>query len=75
MTKKELTQLHSHKATLQVEQAKLGSGSETRFVVAFSLTTGELFALKHALEQPGGEVGKDILAYFNNALSRSGIGL
>jgi hypothetical protein len=75
MTKKSLQILHANKCAIQVETVNLPARELNRYVVSFSLTPGELFAMRHALESYHTVVGQDLVSYFNNAAIRSDIEL
>ena len=75
MTKKELITLHSDKCKIDIVDANLGRGKETRYIVSFSLTNGELIALDNTLDEPDSPVGFDLRAYFRNAAACSEIKL
>lgn len=79
LSKKDKEQLKSRKAEVQ------SYAPETNlFLVGFCLTTGELLAMKNALESykeacikeyGSGLVVGDVFAYLNNALERANIKL
>lgn len=60
LSKKEKENLRAHH--VQVEK------DENKFIVKMSLTTGELLALKNALEHEPTIVGEYVRDYLNNAL-------
>ena len=62
---------HRDKSILEKVQVQLGRGEETRYLVLFSLTPGELMALHNALIKHETDVGRDLLAFFDNAIARS----
>lgn len=78
---KELALLHSVKCKVEtVETNHLSTlGKETRYVVAFSLTAGELLALGNMCEASydltGSAVQADVRAFLINALERACIKL
>lgn len=73
MTKKELTALHHDKCSMQAVDANLGRGEEIRWVVSFSLTAGELIALKNMLALSSTPSQQDVSAFFTNAAARAEI--
>lgn len=75
MTKVEKQKLHSEKCSMEVVDCQLGRGLESRYLVAMSLTAGELIALKNALVSHQTAVGSDLDAYLTNAAYRAGIQL
>lgn len=66
--------MHSAKALVQKPE---GFPEPQRYLVHFSLTQGELLALKYALENYQADsqssVAEDLNAYLNNGSVRSGI--
>ena len=75
MTKKEKQQLHTNKCQIEAIDAQLGRGLESRYIVSFSLTAGELIALNNTFVETEGRspVGDDLAAFLRNALERAGI--
>lgn len=60
----------THKA--EVQQAANGGNT---YKLKFNLTLGEMYALSNALKAYPTAAGRDVCAYLDNALSRSGIKL
>ena len=75
MTKTEQNKLHSSKCTITPVDVQLGRGKEPRYIVALSLTPGELMAFSHMVSAPNTPTQHDILAYLNNAAERAKISL
>lgn len=75
MNKKELEQLNSQKCIIKPIDVPLPQGNTTRMAVFFSLTPGEYLTLQHALQSYHSVVGQDLVAYFDNAVKRSGTDL
>jgi hypothetical protein len=76
MTKKEKEKLHSQKCTLEAVDANIGGNPEAiRYVVAMSLSGGELLTMSQLLEAHDSAIAKDLSAYLKNAAERAGIKL
>jgi hypothetical protein len=75
MFKQELQTLHERRCVMEETSCQLGRGPETRFVVSFSLTRGQLLALKGALMAYDTATCQDLLAFFRNAAHRAEVTL
>lgn len=76
MTKKELEQLHSQKCAMQVDTVNRFGSPEARYVVSFSLTSGEVLSLYSRLQSgQDNAVISDLYAFLSNAATREGITL
>jgi hypothetical protein len=78
MFKQELQTLHERRCVMEETSIKLPQGPESRFVVSFSLTRGQLIALHYALldrNSVAGNNARDILAFFGNAAHRAEVTL
>jgi hypothetical protein len=77
MTKKELTELHSRKCTIQHDDIVDREGYlEVRYVVSFSLTAGEILSLYSRLQTgQDNAVISDLYTFLSNAATREGIAL
>lgn len=78
MNKKALEKLHSDKCAIGIDDVNLGRRTESRYVVSFSFTAGEILAFKRVIEE--GAVGanairKDIHSFLFNAVERAEIKL
>ena len=68
LTKKQVEFLRSEKAVV-----KAPTEGPYRYHVHFSLTLGELLAMKNSLETNPTMVGSDVRDYLNNALEKAGV--
>lgn len=76
MTKKEKEKLHSQKCTLEVVDANIGGNPQAiRYIVAMSLTGGELLTMSQLVEASNNAIAKDLNAYLKNAAERIAIKL
>jgi hypothetical protein len=75
MTKTEKLRLHSLKCEMETTTPNMGSGPENLYIVKMSLTPGQLLALNNALTEYDTAVGRDLLAFLQNAATKSGIRL
>jgi hypothetical protein len=75
MFKQELQTLHERHCVMEETSCQLGRGPETRFVVSFSLTRGQMLALQHSLVARDTDAASDVLAFFRNAAHRAEVTL
>lgn len=73
MTKKELEVLNSARCQINKAVVNRGMGPTQSYIVSFSMTEGQLLTLKHSLENYNSAIAQDLLAFFNNACSKSNI--
>lgn len=67
--------LHSSKCVMEVVDYNRGMGEESRYIVSFSLTAGELLALAAMLLAHDTYVQDDVHNFFENAAKRAKIRL